>query len=237
MTFEEFFAKKKIDLSQLQGGNPLLYDEFKQHFVQMGEKSFDHTKKFWFNKLRKQYGLLEEEETAAKDEAVSAEIIKEAVSKPAPADATAAASSKPAGFKPRFRAGATKTPATESAKEVLDTPKAAEPAQPASETPAASPAPAVSSKPAGFKPRFKAGVTKATDAPTPDAKNPNPEANSTKAPTTESAKAADIPQAPQPDKPSSEAPVSPAPAASSKPAGFKPRFKAGVTKSPPKADE
>src|SRR5690606_21355290 len=209
MTFEEFFAKKKIDLSQLQGGNPLLYDEFKQHFVQMGEKSFDHTKKFWFNKLRKQYGLLEEEETAAKDEAVSAEIIKEAVSKPAPADATAAASSKPAGFKPRFRAGATKTPATESAKEVLDTPKAAEPAPPTSETPAAAPAAAASSKPAGFKPRFKAGVTKATDADAP--------------------KEAATPAA-EPAQPASETPAAPAPAASSKPAGFKPRFKAGVTK-------
>src|SRR5690606_15244827 len=121
-----------------------------------------HTKKFWFNKLRKQYGLLEEEETAAKDEAVSAEIIKEAVSKPAPADATAAASSKPAGFKPRFRAGATKTPATESAKEVLDTPKAAEPAPPTSETPAAAPAAAASSKPAGFKPQTPSQGTENT---------------------------------------------------------------------------
>src|SRR5690606_36759984 len=105
MTYEEFFAKKEIDLSQLQGGNPLLYDEFKQHFVQMGEKSFDHTKKFWFNKLRKLYGLLVDEETATIDEAVSAEIIKDAVSKLAPADATAAASSKPAGFNPRLSAG------------------------------------------------------------------------------------------------------------------------------------
>ncbi|MBD1424367.1 hypothetical protein, partial [Sphingobacterium arenae] len=105
MTFEEFFAKKKIDLSQLQRGNRLLYDEFRQHYVQMGQKSFDHTKKFWFNKLRKQYALLEEEETTAKDQAVSAEILETMSPDSA---GIVAASSKPAGFKPRFKAGATK---------------------------------------------------------------------------------------------------------------------------------
>lgn len=57
MTFEEFFAKKKIDLVQLEKAEPNLYTEFKSHFAAMGEKSFDHTKKFWFNKLRGQYHL------------------------------------------------------------------------------------------------------------------------------------------------------------------------------------
>ena len=52
MTFEEFFKKKKIDLSALEAGNYTLFSEFKAHFQQMGEKSFDHSKKFWFNKLR-----------------------------------------------------------------------------------------------------------------------------------------------------------------------------------------
>lgn len=57
MTFEEFFAKKKIDLVQLEKADPSLYTEFKSHFSAMGEKSFDHTKKFWFNKLRRLYHL------------------------------------------------------------------------------------------------------------------------------------------------------------------------------------
>jgi hypothetical protein len=57
MTFEEFFAKKKIDLVQLEKAEPVLYSEFKSHFIAMGDKSFDHTKKFWFNKLRRLYHL------------------------------------------------------------------------------------------------------------------------------------------------------------------------------------
>ena len=59
MTFDEFFAKKKIDLSLLLAKNPSLYREFEEHYAQMGPKSFDHTKKFWFNKLRKTYLLTE----------------------------------------------------------------------------------------------------------------------------------------------------------------------------------
>jgi hypothetical protein len=57
MTFEEFFAKKKIDLDQLKHAEPVLFDEFRFDYAQMGEKSFDHTKKYWFNKLRKIYHL------------------------------------------------------------------------------------------------------------------------------------------------------------------------------------
>src|SRR5690606_24071692 len=143
MTFEEFFAKKKIDLSQLQRGNRLLYDEFRQHYVQMGQKSFDHTKKFWFNKLRKQYALLEEEETTAKDQAVSAEILETMSTNSA---GSVTASSKPAWFEPQFTAGATKAVAPEKSPDVVSN---------SAETEAAF------SKPAGFKPRFKAGATKA----------------------------------------------------------------------------
>lgn len=57
MTFEEFFVKKKIDLNALAKAEPELFTEFKSHFNLMGEKSFDHTKKFWFNKLRRLYHL------------------------------------------------------------------------------------------------------------------------------------------------------------------------------------
>ena len=57
MTFEEFFKKKRIDLAALQKAEPVLFSEFKTHFEQMGEKSFDHTKKYWFNKVRRQFLL------------------------------------------------------------------------------------------------------------------------------------------------------------------------------------
>ena len=57
MTFEEFFIKKKIDLERLKNAEPALFEEFRYDYAQMGEKSFDHTKKFWFNRLRKIYHL------------------------------------------------------------------------------------------------------------------------------------------------------------------------------------
>lgn len=60
ITFEEFFKKKKIDLSQLRVAEPVLFAEFEQHYNQMGEKSFDHTKKYWFNPLRRKYHTIDE---------------------------------------------------------------------------------------------------------------------------------------------------------------------------------
>ncbi|WP_069659288.1 hypothetical protein [Arcticibacter eurypsychrophilus] len=57
MTFEEFFTKKRINLELMAKADPKLYTEFKSHFNLMGEKSFDHSKKFWFNKLRHLYHL------------------------------------------------------------------------------------------------------------------------------------------------------------------------------------
>lgn len=60
MTFEKFLLKKKIDPVQLQSAEPSLFSEFRSHYSQMGEKSFDHSKKFWFNKLRRLYHLKEE---------------------------------------------------------------------------------------------------------------------------------------------------------------------------------
>src|SRR5690606_17483870 len=111
MTFEEFFTKKKIDLVQLQSDNSSLYKEFQQHYARMGEKSFDHTKKFWFNKLRKQYLLIEEEPApVSKTPSVPASTVAEAKG-----DTTTAP--KPAGFKPRFKAAVAKpTAETEETK-------------------------------------------------------------------------------------------------------------------------
>jgi len=60
LTFEEFSAKKKIDLTLFQQAEPSFYSEFKGEYDQMGEKSFDHSKKFLFNKLRRAYHIKEE---------------------------------------------------------------------------------------------------------------------------------------------------------------------------------
>jgi hypothetical protein len=59
MTFEEFLIKKKIDPVQLRNTEQALFSEFNSHFDEMGEKSFDHSKKFWFNKLRRANPLKE----------------------------------------------------------------------------------------------------------------------------------------------------------------------------------
>lgn len=110
MTFEEFFIKKRIDLVQLQKAEPQLYSELENHFQLMGEKSFDHTKKFWFNKLRHLYHL----ETVAKEAARPAETQiasqAEALSSPtieqAPAAAPPVAPATTGGapaYKPKFR--------------------------------------------------------------------------------------------------------------------------------------
>jgi hypothetical protein len=73
LTFEEFFRKKKIDLQQLQVSEPALFAEFSKHYPLMGEKSFDHTKKYWFNGLRRTYPLKE----IVKPHAVQAEAISQ----------------------------------------------------------------------------------------------------------------------------------------------------------------
>jgi hypothetical protein len=142
MTFEEFFIKKKIDLKALQAADGPLFEEFKAHYSAMGEKSFDHSKKFWFNKLRKSFHLAEEETVIAKP------IVKQIIADTA-SETSSIHTAKPAGFKPRFKAPPTavedEVKAT-SKKEITDL---------AESTP--------DSIPTGFKPRFKAGVTKAPD--------------------------------------------------------------------------
>lgn len=223
LTFEDFFRKKKIDLLALEKAEPSLFSEFKTHYEQMGEKSFDHTKKFWFNKLRLSYHLAPEpkaekviienqlaeqtitetlEETAPPANVGFKPRFKAGMAKPVekPAESTEPSSATPApalGFKPKFKAGVTKSaaPAPE--------PKLEEAKESSENTAQSTPAPAM-----GFKPRFKAGVTKSA-APAPEPK-------------------------PEEAKESSEntAPSTPAPAM-----GFKPRFKAGVTKNAPSPEE
>ncbi len=115
MTFEDFFIKKRIDIDLLEKADPELCTEFRNHFEMMGEKSFDHTKKFWFNKLRHLYPLAVsakavnpiETKIASQAESLSSPTIEQ---KPYfPGDVAAAdtgegtAAAKPAGFKPRFK--------------------------------------------------------------------------------------------------------------------------------------
>ncbi|WP_333627331.1 hypothetical protein, partial [Sphingobacterium siyangense] len=131
-------------------------------------------------------------------------------------DETTNSAPKPTGFKPRFKAGVTKTETSEQAQlpdtkdEIkLDTNVKAEPENSSTETqePAAS-------KPTGFKPRFKAGVTKtetSEQALLPDTKDEIKLDTNVKA---------------EPENSSTETQEP----AASKPTGFKPRFKAGVTK-------
>ena len=150
MTFEEFFKKKRIDLVALEKAEPALLSEFKTHFEQMCEKSFDHTKKYWFNKLRLIYHLAPEPkvEKVVIENRLAEQTITEALSETTPPPANV-------GFKPRFKPGIGKpveTPATEAEKPVETT-----------ETPTPPPASV------GFKPRFKAGVTKPAD-PVPEQK-------------------------------------------------------------------
>jgi hypothetical protein len=144
MTFEEFFRKKRIDLAALGRAEPALLSEFKTHFEQMGEKSFDHTKKYWFNKLRLIYHLAPEPkvEKVVIENRLAEQTITEALSEITPPPANV-------GFKPRFKPGIGKP----------SEPAAPETEKPTENTETPAPTPGV-----GFKPRFKAGVTKPAES-------------------------------------------------------------------------
>jgi len=225
MTFEEFFKKKKISLVALEQGEPGLFSEFKVHFEKMGEKSFDHTKKYWFNKLRLRF-------PAPPEPKVEKVIIENPLAEQTVTETLAEKPVQPApkvGFTPRFKAGATKSaetaPIPEAKPEVEKSKEAEKPAAPV-----------------GFKPRFKAGVTK----PAESTANNEP-ARELEKPVEEEEKPASAPvgfkprfkagvtkpaapientePAQEPEKPVDEEKLA------SAPVGFKPRFEAGVTKS------
>ncbi len=119
MTFEEFFKKKKIDLIALEKGESALFSEFKTHYEQMGEKSFDHTKKYWFNKLRLRFPA--PIEVKVEKPIVAAPQVENATLSAPPAESTPPPVN--IGFKPKFRAGVTKSTSAEN----TATPKADEP--------------------------------------------------------------------------------------------------------------
>ncbi|HVV53962.1 MAG TPA: hypothetical protein VHC47_01485 [Mucilaginibacter sp.] len=153
MTFEDFFAKKRIDLAALERAEPALFSEFKTHYERMGEKSFDYTKKYWFNKLRLQYHLAPQlkQEKVVIENPLTEQTVTQTLSETTTPPANA-------GFKPRFKAGVTKPPEPKEETPAPETDK------PASQPPSL-----------GFKPKFKAGVTKSAEPATEQKKEPDTE--------------------------------------------------------------
>ncbi|MDB5031337.1 hypothetical protein [Mucilaginibacter sp.] len=209
MTFEEFFTKKRIDLAAFKQAEPGLFSEFKTHFEQMGEKSFDHTKKYWFNKIRRQYNLPPEVKTEKPriENQLAEQTITESLEELATPNA---------GFTPRFKAAVPPKPEARVEEQKEEIP--------------------VSDKPrVGFTPRFKAGATKPAEAPIEEKKEEAPAEEKPKVGftprfktgVTKPAETAD------PEEKQEETPVEDKPKI-----GFTPRFKTGVTKpAPPKSPE
>lgn len=208
MTFEEFFQKKRISLTALQAGEPGLFAEFKTHFEKMGEKSFDHTKKYWFNKLRQTYHLPPEQkpEKMHLENRLAEQTIVDTLTDTIPTPSV--------GFKPRFSTAVVK-PADETTEQNADKPIGQ---NAAAETPDQNSAVAEkpAAKAAGFKPRFnpKMVTGKAVDEVA------KPEESASK------------------DEVNMETPAPEQPEASvAKPAGFKPRFNAKMVAAKPVAAE
>jgi hypothetical protein len=167
MTFEEFLIKKKIDPVQLKNTEQALFSEFNSHFNEMGEKSFDHSKKFWFNKLRRANPLKEEpkpetlktaspirkvdlpENTSqSREDQISREEAGGEITYPKPA------------FKPRFKANIITPPQQQLSDSVSSIPaEAVDPEKP---------------KPA-YKPRFKAAIPVTEELKVENNKEDNPE--------------------------------------------------------------
>ena len=145
MTFEEFFKKKRIDLDVLQKAEANLFSEFKTHYNQMGEKSFDHTKKYWFNKLRHQFPLAPEikSEKIHIPNPLAEQTITESLS-----ETVSAPAGPKLGFVPKFKAGSTPKPAA-----AADEKKAEESNIPVENPPLEKPIESTGEKPA-YKPRF-----------------------------------------------------------------------------------
>ena len=144
LTIVEFFSKKKINLKAIEKEQPELYVEFVRDYSQMGEKSFDHSKKFWFNKLRKQYLLA--------DEPIVVETkLQQSGSVEKPVD-NQSIISKPSGFKPKFKSSisANEQVSNEDNSKPISTDTTNDIPEPVHTTPAST-----ASNP-GFKPRFKA---------------------------------------------------------------------------------
>lgn len=171
MTFEEFLKKKKIDPEQLKTAERDLFQTFESDFNQMGDKSFEYSKKFWFNKLRRAHPL-KEEPKPVKTEVTSSVSITEESPKSAESISEAIGTAKPKPvFKPRFKAQIPSAQIEDNTAkdESLKPPPAFKQRfrAPAivvkeEEEVAEEIKPEPASKPVGFKPRFKASVTPET---------------------------------------------------------------------------
>jgi hypothetical protein len=145
LTFDEFFKKKRIDLPALEQGEPALFLDFKTHYEQMGEKSFDHTKKYWFNKIRRQFPLAPE--IKAEKEPIENQLAEQTITESLIETVISAPPAK-LGFVPKFKAGMTKPAvSTDVKKEEASTPAPEEniAPKPSAESTEAKPA---------YKPRF-----------------------------------------------------------------------------------
>ena len=229
MTFEEFFLKKKIDLELFKKGNLDLYIEFKAHFEQMSDKSFDHTKKYWFNDLRRQFPLSEEKEIALKEALKPKDSIPNTAITDEIKGAIEVLTPKPAGFKPRFKAPSlaeSERPNAESQKPKAESEKTKDEQKEVT-----------AFKPAGFKPRFKAGVTKpveqeekveSTSSEENILQEDEPKITKT-AGFKPRFKASNLAEGEKPKAESGKIKDENTEVIPSKPVGFKPRFKAGQT--------
>ena len=224
MTFEEFFIKKRIDLPALEKAEPGLFSEFKIHFFEMGEKSFDHTKKYWFNKLRHQFHLAPE--VKIEKPVVTPPLAQPAIGESLPNPAAAPQPAK-TGFVPRFKAGNIAKPSVADDKPVE-----------------AAPAPAPTPVKPGFTPRFKAANI-AKPAVTEDKTEEKPteaEVEPAKPGFTPRFKAANMPKPIVAEDITEEKPTEEEPAPEEKPVeattpkpAYKPRF--NMKNIPPKAEE
>jgi hypothetical protein len=153
MEFTEFFKKKRIDLAALKNAEPALFSEFETHYAQMGEKSFDHSKKYWFNKLRRQFQLAPEVKTEKAH--IANPLAEQTITESLIETSVPAAPSAKLGFAPKFRAGNMPKPApTINEDKKQETPAPAPTENNTGDRPA-------ESKPA-YQPRFK--MTPKTDA-------------------------------------------------------------------------
>jgi hypothetical protein len=217
MTFEEFFKKKKISLQLLQEAEPALFLEFEAHYRQMGERSFDHTKKYWFNQLRHKFPAPPE----VKPEKV---IIENPIAEQTVADTLTepAAPASNVGFRPRFNSGMAKKPS-------LDQAASTEPKAEEKSATGEAPNPSL-----GFKPKFRAASpSKPAEENTeikPDAPSEEPKASPAlgfkpKFKAASTPKRVEEHTEPNTDAPNDQS--APAPAL-----GFKPKFRAAVAPKP-----
>lgn len=217
MTFEEFLKKKKIDPVQLMVAERDLFFEFESHFNQMGDKSFEYSKKFWFNKLRRAHPLKEEPKPVKPEEASTAASSPIAAESGKPSEASLETSTAKPAFKPRFKAQLPAAKAEESTESSESTSPA--PVQKESEIKQE-----IAAKPAGFKPRFKASLNPVA-AKSESAEIIKALSEGDKKEITEGqAEAASVASAPSETKPAEEQAVKPA---------YKPRFKPSMVKKNP----